>query len=342
MNATTTTTNIRAWRTAQGAVWLVGLAIVVLLLAWPTVGLHAFWNVLIPAAPAILAIAPGLWRNICPLATTALAARHMGISDRRRPSAKLQGRLFLIGVILLFLLVPLRHVILDTSGVSTAVTLIIVAVVSATLGTRFDWKSAWCSGLCPVHGVERLYGSEPAVTFDNAHCTKCARCVTICPDSTPNADPLLGVNEGLERRIAGLLLIGAFPGIIWGWFQVPDWHGLEGFSHLGFAYGMPYAAGLVTLAALMVLLSVVHGDARRVVFRAFAASAIACYYWYRLPALFGLGPIPGDGTLVDLSASLPAAFPVWCRIATTGLFVWWLVLRRDGRRSWSRRPVFEA
>lgn len=329
------------WTALQGSVWLMGLTIVTLLFVAPEIGLHAFWNVLIPVAPALLAIAPGLWRNLCPLATTALAARHLGISDRQRPSRTAQARLFLGGVILLILLVPLRHVVLDTSGPVTASMLIIVAVASANLGIRFDWKSAWCSGLCPVHGVERLYGSEPAMTFDNAHCTSCARCVSVCPDSTPEADPLTGANGGLGQRAAGLLLIGLFPGFIWGWFQVPDWTGSDGWRQLHLAYGIPLASGIMTLGAFIILTHTAHGAPRRLFMRTFAAAAIACYYWFRLPALFGFGPVPGDGMLVDLRGTLPEAFPLWSRLVTSAFFVWWLVLRRGRRRAWTRRPAFE-
>ena len=332
----------RGWRLLQGLVWTIGLGLVVLLLAWPVAGLHAFWNILIPVAPVLVAVAPGLWRNVCPLASTALVARHVGFSNRRQLSRQAQGRLLLGGVILLFLIVPLRHVILDTSSAGTAITLILIAILSANLGTHFEWKSAWCSGLCPVHGVERLYGSEPAFTFDNAHCTECARCVSMCPDSTPGADPLLDVNSGRPQRIAGFLMIGAFPGFVWGWFHVPDWRGIEGWRHLDVAYGIPLGAGLVTLIAFAAILPWVHGDVRRFLVRIFAAAAIACYYWYRVPALFGFGPLPGDGMLVDLRGTLPESFPFWCRVLTTTFFAWWLVGRRGGRRAWARRPAFEA
>ncbi len=52
------------WRLVQVAVWAIGLAILVLLFVAPTIGLHAFWDVLIPVAPALLVIAPGgAWRS---------------------------------------------------------------------------------------------------------------------------------------------------------------------------------------------------------------------------------------------------------------------------------------
>jgi len=338
----------KTWRVVQFVVWLVGVAIVFALLFFPPVGIHAFWNVLIPVAPALLVFAPGLWRNICPLASTALFARHMGRSQRKRVPPVWQGRLLLIGVVALFVLVPLRHVVFDTSGPATAFVLLALAAVAIFMGSRFEWKSGWCSGVCPVHPVERLYGSAPAISPPNAHCTSCERCVSPCPDSTPELTPL-STSNGLPRTIAGLLMVGAFPGFIWGWFHVADYAPGEGWAHLGIAYAQPLAAGAVTLATFLLLRGRRNGtrseaeslkDERLV--RAFATAAVACYYWYRLPMLFGFAPHPGDGMLINLTADLGAWFPMVCRLCTTALFVWWLMLRASAARSWGRRPAFAS
>jgi len=325
-----------AWRVVQFAVWLVGIAIVIALLLAPTIGIHAFWNVLIPVAPALVVFAPGLWRNICPLASSALFAQHMNRSARKHVPPVWQGRLLLIGVVALFALVPLRHVVFDTSGPATALVLLSLGAIAVLVGTQFEWKSGWCSGLCPVHPVERLYGTAPAISPPNAHCTTCERCVQPCPDSTPSVTPL-APNNGLPRRIANLLMVGAFPGFIWGWFQVHDYPASEGWAHIGIAYAYPLAAGAVTLAAFLLLNARIDKDRLA---RTFAAAAVACYYWYRLPMLFGFSLFPGDGMLVDLTGELPSWFPVASRILTTALFAWWLLLRTPARRSWSQRPAF--
>ena len=154
----------RAWRSVQVVVWLVGVGIFVALLVAPALGLHAFWNVLIPVAPALLVVAPGLWRNICPLAATALFWRHVGLSQRRRINAHWQARLGLMGVVALLLIVPLRHVVLDLNGPATALALALLAACSVVMGLLFEWKSGWCSGACPVHPVEKLYGYRALVS----------------------------------------------------------------------------------------------------------------------------------------------------------------------------------
>jgi hypothetical protein len=325
---------IRAWRILQIAVWALGLAILAALLGWPEIGIHAFWNVLIPVAPALLALAPGVWRNICPLASTALFLRHTGHSDRQPVSRHLQGRLLLLGVVLLYAIVPLRHVILDLNGPATAYTLIAVAAAAVAMGRRFEWKSGWCSGICPVHPVERLYGSAPAVVPANAHCVQCQQCVTPCADSTPALDPLSS-NNGRARKIAGHLMVGGFAGFIWGWFQVPDYAGGLGWDHLAQAFGWPWMGAMASLALFLLLKNLIEQTLLR---RIFAAAAIACYYWYRLPGLFGFGPYPGDGMLVDLREQLGPDFPIYSRLITTTFFAWWLVGRRRINRPWSVRP----
>ncbi|MBS1654594.1 MAG: ferredoxin, partial [Bacteroidetes bacterium] len=71
------------WRTVQGLVWLTGAFIFFCLIFYPKLGIALFWNLLIPVAPALIAVAVGLWRNVCPLATTNLLPRKMGLSQRR-------------------------------------------------------------------------------------------------------------------------------------------------------------------------------------------------------------------------------------------------------------------
>ena len=328
----------RVWRVVQTLVWGIGVLLLALLLFAPTVGIHAFWNGLIPVAPALLALAPGVWRNVCPMGSTALLPRHLGRSRRRGVSEVWQGRLALVGVVLLLAIVPLRHVVLDTNGPATALAIGVLVLLAVGLGSVFEWKSAWCSGACPVHPVEKLYGTKPLVTVSNTHCGPCERCVATCPDSTAAMTPKVG-SARTPSRLAGTLMVGGFAGFVWGWFQVPDYAGGEGWSHLATAYGMPLLGMAVSLA-LFALLDFLAGPSRRqLVASVFAAAAIACYYWYRLPALVGFGPFPGDGALVDLRHTLPAWLPAVSRAATTTFFAWWIVSRPLMGRSWSVRPI---
>lgn len=326
------------WRIAQALVFLLGLAIIVALFWWPEVGLLALWSVLIPVAPLLLVLAPGIWRNICPLASAALFPRHMGFSAHRQIPVKAQGWLALTGLTLLLLIVPLRHTVLDTNGPVTAAVLVAVGLLAFGMGTAFEWKSGWCSGLCPVHPVEKLYGSRPALSVPNAHCTQCQRCSAVCPDSTPAMQPM-AAPATLGHLITGLVLVGGFPGFVWGWFQVSDHVGSSG-AALARAYAFPFLSLAFTLLLYMALRAALGQRLETTLVRVFAAAAVSCYYWYRLPMLIGLGERPGEGQLVDLSASLPLWTTTALHVASTAFFLWWLVLRPAVRRSWAIRPPY--
>ena len=330
-----------AWRLVQILVWAVGIGIYSLLLFYPPVGVHAFWNVLIPVAPALLAFAPGIWRNVCPMASTSLFSRHLGVSAKRKISSRGQGILSLIGLFLLFALVPMRHVIFDTSGHATAIALGSLALLAVFMCLTFEWKSGWCSGMCPIHPVEKLYGSSPVLKVPNAHCGPCERCVSSCPDAVVQAGR--GAENGSwGRRLSMLILVGAFPGFVFGWFQVPDYFGSAGWGlqNLSTAYGWPILAGIATFLVYLALRMALPKRHYRWLNRTFAMVAIGCYYWYRLPALFGFGPFPGDGMLLDMRESFPAWFPVASRVVTSLLFLFWLVGLSRIRRTWLVRPPF--
>ena len=125
---------ILIWRVVQVIVWCIGLAIFLSLIFYPSIGLLVFWNILIPVAPALLVVATGLWRNICPLATTTLLPRHLNVSAKQKMPAQLQVRLQFVAIILLFAIVPLRHVVFNTNGIATALLLFCTAATGVTMG----------------------------------------------------------------------------------------------------------------------------------------------------------------------------------------------------------------
>jgi hypothetical protein len=269
------------WRIIQLAVWLVGATILSCLLFFPTVGIHMFWNILIPVAPALLVVFTGVWRNVCPLATTALLPRHFEVSQRRRLSTSQIAKLNLAGIIALYIIVPLRHAFFNTNGWATAALIVSMVIVSVVFGFLFEWKSAWCSGLCPVHPVEKLYGTKSMLSIPNAHCGECRNCVVPCPDSTPGISPM-GSNKSVYQKISGLLLVGGFPGIVWGWFHVPDHTGLSTVSQLAEVYQYPLLGMAVTLILFLVVRKMLDKSNDSTLIAVFAASAVACYYWYRI------------------------------------------------------------
>ncbi|HZX58273.1 MAG TPA: hypothetical protein VFE54_06095 [Mucilaginibacter sp.] len=331
--------SVLAWRIVQIAVWLVGAAILFCLLFFPSVGIILFWNILIPVAPALVVVFTGLWRNICPLATTNLLPRHFGLSKRKKLSAKQMGIFSLISVIALYAIVPLRHSIFNVSGMATAILIISIATVSVIVGFIYEWKSAWCSGLCPIHPVEKLYGGNTLMALPNAHCDQCMNCTVPCPDSTPNINPASSTKT-TWHRISGLLIIGGLPGFIWGWFHVPDALAITGFSAFISVYKMPMIGFAITLAVYGILSAIIQRKYERKLIGFFAASGVSCYYWYRIPSLLGFGNFGHDGLLVNLSNVLPQWSIYFMMIASVSFFFYWLAIRVRNKKSWLIRPEF--
>jgi len=221
------------------------------LIFFPTTGIHLFWNILIPIAPALLVVAVGVWRNICPMASTALFPRHMGFSKRRILTTKQAGKLNLVALAALFLIVPLRHAVFDMNGFATALLIISLGLIAVIAGLFFEWKSAWCSGLCPVHPVEKLYSLNNRLSIPNAHCDKCYRCVTPCPDNSGYQSSIF--KETTYHKLTGHFMVAAFPGFVWGWFQVPDFPGITGVEQIVGIYMLPVLGLLVTSALFLIL-----------------------------------------------------------------------------------------
>lgn len=331
--------NIKYWRIVQTALLAIGAAIFLSLIFLPKLGIQVFWNILIPVAPALFVVAMGVWRNICPLGSFSLLPRHFGFSKSKRLTLKWQGRFHLIGVAMLFLIVPARHLWFDTNGPATALLLGAAAAAAFLCGYFFEWKSGWCSGLCPVHPVEKMYGQKVAITPANSHCSTCANCCIPCPDSTPAMSPRKH-KKRQSSKIALCLLTGGLPGFIWAWFYVPDYQGSVSWEQAGLAYGLPLAGLLVSLCIFLLGQRFLNKRLLDTWSKFFAASAVACYYWFRLPALIGFGILPGDGMLVDLSDVLPAWLPLVLQISAVAFFFWWLLLRKKTETEWAVRPAF--
>jgi hypothetical protein len=318
----------RIWVTLQAVMLLVGVVLVALLLFWPVVGIALMWNFLIPVAPALVTIAPGLWRNICPMATFHMLPQKLGLARNIRMPEWGAAALGLIGMILLFVVVPMRRIGLNVDGPLTAIMLLSAAVAACTMGALFEMRSGWCTSLCPIHPVEKLYGTNPAITFKNARCDLCEACSNPCPDSTPQMTPTLtGVTK--VQQVLGNFLVGSFPGFVWGWFQVPDYPPQQvGSAEIITAYVWPLGACIVSYVVFKIGEHIFRHkpNARAILHRIFAAAAVSTYYWYRLP-----GP----------ASLLPDWFPLASHLATTPFFFWFLVLRSP-KASWLKRPVMAS
>ena len=227
--------------------------------------------------PAVFLVQPGIWRNICPLATLSMVPN--------RPSGRslANGRIQVagsIGIVLLALMVPARRFLFNTDGPVLALTIVGVAALAMTLGAIFDKKAGFCSGICPVLPVERLYGQHPLFGVSNPRCAPCTLCTTRgCLDMAhAKAIPQ---TLGRERKSHAWLrtpfgiFAAAFPGFILGYNLTPD-------GELASA-GAVYVTVAVTSAlsygvAHLLVRATRLGSAAAL--RILGALAFGLYYWF--------------------------------------------------------------
>ena len=147
-------------------------------------------------------------------------------------------------------------------------------------------------------------------------------------------------NKTIYHQISGLLIIGGLPGFIWGWFHVADETNISSFNAYINVYTMPVFGLAVTLVAYFILSFLINNKFEKKLISFFAASGVACYYWYRIPALFGFGNFGNDGLLINLRNSLPGWGMLLITMITTAFFFYWLVIRKQNNRSWVIRPEY--
>ena len=326
-----------AWRVLQDALLLLGVALVICLLMRPELGLNLLWNGLIPVAPALLVVFPGLWRNICPMASFALLPQRMGLGYLRPLPAGIASLFSILGLLGLLIIVPLRHVSLDRNATATAGMLLLAAVAAFVSGLLFRGRSAWCNALCPIHPAERLYGQAPAWTAGNARCEHCSNCSRPCPDSTRTMNPTV-TGASRAERLAGQVMTGGFAGFVWGWHQVGDLTGPASACAIAQAYAWPFAGGALSLLLYVALDHGLPALSRRQLVKVFAWAAVTLYYWYRLPALMGFGAHPGTGMLVDWTSQ--GEWLAWSVQAGSTIFLtWFMLIRKASAGSWLLRPA---
>lgn len=307
-NETSKASSAALWRAAQA----VALASTVALLAglvWrPDQSLHLLWKIIIPLVPASLLVSPMLWRNVCPLATLNM------IPNRRQapiPSDKWAAGAAGVGVVLLGVLVPARHLVFNTNGLILAVTVSLVAIAAMIMGRVFDAKAGFCNGFCPVLPVERLYGQNPLVELSNPRCPACTHCSKGCIDLAPRKS----ISQVFGRKRHSMawmktpfgLFAAGFPGFVVGYFNTAD-SPLGETAQIYLQVAAWVAASLVLTWAIVVLFEV---GTRRLL-PTLAAAAVGLYYWYAAP---------------DLAAAVaaPPAVGIGLQIAALALVgLWWV------------------
>lgn len=309
----------RLWVAAQWIGVAATGALMIGLLAAPTFTLAALWNVAIPILPASFLINPGIWRNVCPLAT--LGTLPNGLAGRRALGGRWLGMAGAVGMVLLLILVPARRGLFNADGVALAAVILAVALAAACLGAFFELKAGFCNAMCPVLPVERLYGQRPLLAVANARCAPCTVCtLRACLDLAPSKSiaQLFGRSRRSHRWLTTPygIFAAAFPGFVIGYYLTAD----GPLAVMGNVYltVTAWAAGsyLVTAAAVVGL-----GLKAAWILPALGALAIACYYWFAAPVVATALGAATAGTVAVRSAAF-ALLAVWA----------WAAVRRPSVR----------
>jgi nitrite reductase (NADH) large subunit len=271
----------RVWDALRVLSVVAALALCVSLLVSARVGLFIFWGLVIPLLPLLFFVAPGFWRNICPLAASNQTPRRFGFTRGRalHPTVRAYG--FLVPVVLFLGLVPARKVLFNTNGVALAVLLLAMLAAAFVGGVFFKGKSGWCSSFCPLLPVQRVYGQTPFIVVRNSHCEPCVGCAKNCYDFNPHVAQLADLHDpdpyrGAYRKLFG----GAFPGLVLAFYTV---HSASGWGIAGM-YGKFGLYILGGIGAFFVLDSLLRVSTAAVAVL-FGAVALDLYYWFNWPYL---------------------------------------------------------
>lgn len=278
----------RLWTTAQVTAFGVTLAVVSGLFLAPEPTLRLAWYGIVPLLPASFLLNAGLWRGVCPIAT----ANTFRSNDRGRPlPTRVLTLLWSMGMILLVVLIPLRHVLLNVNGPALGVLLLLIVGAAFVTGWFVRAKGGFCNSVCPVLPVEKLYGQNPLLYVRNPRCVPCTLCSTKgCMDinTLKAVHDKTGGGQGSGVRSGGgrswlKTPMGIFatvlPGVILGYFLVDD---VPASSTLEI-YGTVLGAGAASMVALAAPIGLVDLSPK-VASPLLAALCAGLYYWFAAPA----------------------------------------------------------
>ena len=315
---------LQLWAWARLGAMVAVLIYVGVLFAAPATGLFLFWRLTVPILPLVFLLAPGLWRNVCPLAAFNQTPRLFKFSRALTPPGWFKEYSFVIGVVVFFVLASSRKWLFNYSGPATGF-LVLAALAFAFLGGYlFKGKSGWCSSLCPLYPVQRLYNQTPFVTIPNAHCDPCVGCTKNCYDFNPGVAYLSDLYDE-DRYYVNYrkFFAAAMPGFIVAYFTVPDPTDLASFRamYLQFALSLVLSVGVFYVLDSFLKVTVNKITALS------GAAAFNLFYWFSLP-----GWLKAVGSLFG---GTPPAWLAWAlQAGILALTLIWIA------RTYRKEPLF--
>jgi nitrite reductase (NADH) large subunit len=280
--------SVRTWWTIRYAGVLATLTVVVLCFVDKKLGLKIVWDFGIPLLPILFFVAPGLWRNICPLAASNQTPRIRGWTKALNAPGWLKKYGYAISITGFFIFISLRKIGLQTNGPLTGALLLFALASGFSAGMFLKGKSGWCSSICPLLPVQRLYGQTPFALVTNTHCQPCVGCTKNCFDFNPRVAFLADLNDSDPTWYAGRkFFAAAFPGLVLGFFKVGN-HFVEAGTHevsIGHVYGRWALYIGASVLSFYAIESVTKVAAHKLT-TLYAAAAINIFYWLGLPEVY--------------------------------------------------------
>jgi nitrite reductase (NADH) large subunit len=292
------------WHGFRAVTFGVMLGIAWLIAVVPETGFALFWKVMIPLLPLLFAVAPGIWRQICPMALLNQIPRSLGFSQERTLPVYIKNIAYFISVLAFFLLVSLRHVYFNKDPASL-LTLIGVALSLAFIGGLFfKGRSGWCGTFCPLAPIQKAYGHAPIATVKNGYCPTCVGCQKNCYDFNPRAAFLSDLTDS-DLWYAGhkKFFVAGLPGFALGFFTATD-PAQTGLA----AYYLHLASWIVTTLGIYMAVRIFVRVSDYRVAAVSAMSALVIFYWFTSNGIVG--------TLADM---LGTTAPTWSREVFAGL-----------------------
>lgn len=208
-----------AWWVLRVLTLLGTLAVLFLIATDPEQGMELFWRVIIPSLPLLFAVAPGIWRQVCPMAMLNQLPRTFGISRGLRLPTWAKNSAFLIAAIAFFLLVSLRHLFFNVDSLSLVILLTTALALALLGGFLFAGRSGWCGTFCPLAPIQKAYGHAPLLLIGNGYCDTCVGCQKNCYDFNPKAAFITDLTDK-DPWYAGhkRFFVAALPGFAFGFF----------------------------------------------------------------------------------------------------------------------------
>lgn len=252
-----------------------------LLFVDPSVGLFLFWGIFIPFLPLLFFIAPGLWRNICPMAAVNQISREINITRGISTPEWFKSYSYLIAVMLAFLIIPARKYLFDYNGGALAFLLIFFMILAFIGGFLFKGKSGWCTSLCPLLPFQRIYGQTPFVNVRNYHCRPCVGCTESCYDFNP-AISYTAILNGPNKYASAYrkLFAATLPGLIVAFFTVPS----EQIIPISEIYMESAAIISISVACFYFLVSIIKVWESKIA-ALFGAASLNLFYWFTFPLI---------------------------------------------------------